>query len=769
MKNWIPVRPISVIIPVYNGTQFFKKLIESLEQTYPKAEKYLKFIFLDDGSTDADLHSFYENEFFKRPDVVLKKRGVNHGFIKTANEAIGLAEGGADLVLLNSDTQVWTRSFEKLQQVSLRHPRSGSITPLTNQGTIASLFQWPYGLESDFGFTPKEIAEAVAFLDVPTPHFSAPTGVGFCLYIPRRVWEIVGELSTVFGKGYGEECDWCQRAMRVGFEHLICTETYVHHTGTASFSSEEKKHLTEANGKLLEKRNPGYNAQVVRYVGQRPLAMECLFVLAQLICQKSRKLNPASKVFLFALHADPWNEAGGGAEKHAKRLIDLLHSEHPVFCIYWMGRNSFELKLVFQDFIFIQEVIHVDLASKLLRVLGSWISVLHVHHVMDWPQDVVDVLVDLPIAKKLLTVHDYFFLCPSVNLLKGRTIFCGVEKNLEVCNQCLKQTYGYWSLRIESYRYRCYAVLLKMDQIILPSPVILDYFKAAFSQQEFEGIAPKLQVLGHDLSYISEHFQTGGLEKQPGRKIAFIGHYALHKGSEVIAEALDGLVSRGFTLEIWGSYYSARSSKKVLAQVKVIPFKEVKALAKLFQQRQPDFVAIPSLSAETFSYVFYEALILGKVPVVVGPFGNPAAITQKEKLGSVMITADGAGLIAACEDLVTRYAELLNQARRFSEKLFRDQHPYLLSYLKILESGENQEFFKEQSLSSFPREYNLSQWNQNALAQEKGMIKGVKVLQTHLERLPHFQRIERRVFLMLRVLWRTLRGLRQKVRVWISS
>src|SRR4051812_30727779 len=126
---------ISVIVPVYNGTETFKKLIESLETSYSQPLPYLKFIILDDGSPDRALHEFYQHPFFHRADVVLKKRSNNLGFIKTVNEAARLAEPHSDLVLLNSDTQVWTSSFEKLQEITRRHPKVGSVTPLTNQGT----------------------------------------------------------------------------------------------------------------------------------------------------------------------------------------------------------------------------------------------------------------------------------------------------------------------------------------------------------------------------------------------------------------------------------------------------------------------------------------------------------------------------------------------------------------------------------------------------------------------------------------------------------
>ena len=40
-----------------------------------------------------------------------------------------------------------------------------------------------------------------------------PTAVGFCMYIRRECLKEVGEFrAEVFGKGYGEENDFCLRA-----------------------------------------------------------------------------------------------------------------------------------------------------------------------------------------------------------------------------------------------------------------------------------------------------------------------------------------------------------------------------------------------------------------------------------------------------------------------------------------------------------------------------------------------------------------------------
>jgi hypothetical protein len=67
---------------------------------------------------------------------------------------------------------------------------------------------------------------------------------GFCFMFKRAVLTHVKGFDTVnFGPGYGEEVDFCLRTRKKGFDALIVPDSYVFHTKTASFQSNEKKEL----------------------------------------------------------------------------------------------------------------------------------------------------------------------------------------------------------------------------------------------------------------------------------------------------------------------------------------------------------------------------------------------------------------------------------------------------------------------------------------------------------------------------------------------
>lgn len=80
------------------------------------------------------------------------------------------------------------------------------------------------------------------------PQYPAmPTGVGFCMGMNLKAIQEVGLLDEEnFGKGYGEENDWCQRAIAAGYENVHVDNLFVYHKHGGSFPSEEKQRLLKS-------------------------------------------------------------------------------------------------------------------------------------------------------------------------------------------------------------------------------------------------------------------------------------------------------------------------------------------------------------------------------------------------------------------------------------------------------------------------------------------------------------------------------------------
>src|SRR5690606_6719271 len=109
-----------------------------------------------------------------------------------------------------------------------------TVTPFSNNAEICSLpgFCQANPVPDD----PEQVARAAASAGDPV-YPAIPTGVGFCMYIRRAAWTAVGAFDgDTFGRGYGEENDWCFRASALGWRHVLCDDAYVVHVGGMSFA-----------------------------------------------------------------------------------------------------------------------------------------------------------------------------------------------------------------------------------------------------------------------------------------------------------------------------------------------------------------------------------------------------------------------------------------------------------------------------------------------------------------------------------------------------
>jgi len=82
------------------------------------------------------------------------------------------------------------------------------------------------------------------------------SGVGFCMYVTRAALDLCGLLDAeAFGRGYGEEVDFCLRASRVGMRHLAEDSTFVYHRGGVSFGEYQSEGWARSSA-VIDERYP---------------------------------------------------------------------------------------------------------------------------------------------------------------------------------------------------------------------------------------------------------------------------------------------------------------------------------------------------------------------------------------------------------------------------------------------------------------------------------------------------------------------------------
>lgn len=253
-----------VVVPVFNALEALDACLGALDRTLPEGARVH---VADDASTDPRVPALIEDWRRRtRLVVTVARRAGNLGFPGNCNAAFA-ETGDADVVLLNSDAEPTGDWLSRLAVAAASDARIASLTPWSNNGEIVSFpnFVSPNPLPED----PEAIARAASRL---VPRYPAlPTAVGFCMFLRRAALRAVGGFDAeTFGKGYGEENDWCLRAQAHGWRHALCDDAYVVHRGHASFAATGLAPGGE-NLRRLNARWPGYNERIARFILDDPL------------------------------------------------------------------------------------------------------------------------------------------------------------------------------------------------------------------------------------------------------------------------------------------------------------------------------------------------------------------------------------------------------------------------------------------------------------------------------------------------------------------
>lgn len=218
----------SVIILTYNNLDFTKNCLDSLQlyTDYPDWE----LIIVDNASSDAT-PAYLAAYAQERSNVKVILNSTNIGFPAGNNIGIKTATGEY-LVLLNNDTYVTRGWLTDLLRPLRLDPQLGLVGPVTNN----------IGNEAKIDICYKDMNEmADAALRYTSTHsrqlYPVEKVAFFCAALRRDVLDKAGLLDEVFGQGFFEDDDYCNRVRQAGYSIAIAEDVFVHHQLAASFSS----------------------------------------------------------------------------------------------------------------------------------------------------------------------------------------------------------------------------------------------------------------------------------------------------------------------------------------------------------------------------------------------------------------------------------------------------------------------------------------------------------------------------------------------------
>lgn len=437
---------VDIIMPVYNAYDDLKVCLESL---YANTDlNGNRLIIINDKSSDERISPFLEEQMRQGGNILVIHNEKNMGFSANINAGISQSDEN-DIILLNSDTVLTSGWLEKIVKCAYSSPSIGTVTPLSNNATLCSIPEFceenvlPEGLNLD------ETADIVERHSLKKyPRISVANG--FCMFVKREVIHDIGYFDAeTFGRGYGEENDFCNRAEQVGYINVMCDDTYIYHSGTKSFASQEKEEYIRQHDQILRKRYPVQMRENDIYVRDNPNhVINDNFKMWFNICNKKRNI-------LYVLHSDFRADCAdnvGGTQFHVKDLKESFKDEANVFvlsrdnCFLQLTAYIGDREYSFRFFAGENGEFPVISSRKIREVMGKilasfGIDIVHVHHTSGTSMDIFSLCrgMGIPIY---FTAHDFYCVCPSEKLLDFSWNVCDGHIDMEHCRECLGRQKG---------------------------------------------------------------------------------------------------------------------------------------------------------------------------------------------------------------------------------------------------------------------------------------------------------------------------------------
>jgi len=650
---------VDIIVPVYDGYDLLLPLFSHIAKhtTSP-----YRLIVVDDASTDprvAELLSTLKPAGRYCDEFILLRNETNLGFVRSVNR--GLQASKHHVVILNTDVKVPSRWIERLMRPLFDDPDVASTTPFTNRGTICSFPTFCRDNELLFGLRVEQIDRHFRALVPSDSPIFMPTGIGFCMGLSRRFLQKIGEFDAeTFGRGYGEENDWCCRAAKAGGLNILVQNLFVEHDHGGTFTSAEKKQLLEGNLSKLSKRHPNYFKDVSHFISRDPAAdLRALMVARIASCT-------AQSGFEILLDHD----MGGGANKFRdERIARHMKKGNGAFALILpngqSGRYEFRVHCgeQFQSFYFedwnMLNGLLPECAGRARR-RTTWV----VNNLVGF-NDVPAVL-EFLIGRKerfgnglQVLMHDYLPICPSYNLLDKEGKHCGVP-DLSRCRSCLGENPFAASVArtvpIDDWRAVWRRLLEASDRIVHFSKASRDV-----SLRAYPGLESKMEVRPHTVGWaVRRNVQVFPMRPGEPLRIGVVGAIGFAKGAELVIKAAQIVARKQLKVEI---VVLGRLSKSVMVdKLRVLGPYRPQDLADLIERERIHVFWIPSIWPETFSYVTTELMRLN-VPVACFDLGAPRERVAAYRLGSVIPRMDAASAIKELLALAQR-ANLAAVARR---------------------------------------------------------------------------------------------------------
>jgi GT2 family glycosyltransferase len=592
------MKDVDVIIPVYDGYAETVACLESALKTIDHG--WARLVVVNDCSPNVAITAYLRQLAADHVQLVLLENATNLGFVATANRGMGY-DNDRDVILLNSDVEVAGNWLQRLRDAAYLNDSIGSVTPFSNNATLCSFPNICRDNQLLFGLTCAQLDERFAALFSTIDIVDLPTGIGCCMYIRRECLERVGLFDVeTFGRGYGEENDWCQRASAAGWRNVQLANCFVYHKGGVSFAEEQDPRIAHAM-QILDKRYPQYHRSIQAVIADDPAKRYRILAMLDIFARQKK-----SKIAFIS------HKLGGGAQQHIDELASL-YSEQALFLQITPEEEGRSVRLaIFEKGGRLQDGLHFDVEreyEKLVQLLNELgIGRVHFHHTMGLHPKLWGLAAGMGCAYDL-TIHDYYLVNgnPTLTDVKARYV---LDSASDFDARCAEHYPLPPNIDADHWRQNQRLLVENADRVIFPSEDCRRRFLTYYNVKQS-------YVASHPDYYLSQPYPspTWNFGSDRPLRVLVLGAISREKGAQLLEETALSLRAEDIEFHLLGYAYRALAS----AVVTHGPYAN-KDVYALVARIAPDVVWFPALWPETYSYTLSIALHLG-LPVVVPDIG----------------------------------------------------------------------------------------------------------------------------------------------------
>ncbi|WP_158271664.1 glycosyltransferase [Limnohabitans sp. 2KL-1] len=578
---------LSVIIPVYDGFSQTVRCIESVLNS--KTIYNLEILIGYDAGPDARLERFIAEISDERVLKIFNKE--NLGFVQNVNNLLS-NKTNKDFLLLNADTVVSDHVIDRLYGILNQNRNFGSISPISNNATIFTHSNLDL---TDLNNINIEIHNFGELVTVPVSH-------GFCMMINGDIYEKIGGFGKEWGKGYGEEVDWCLKsANELGVLHGCYTGVFVYHEGSVSFGQEMRIEGERRAGELLEKKYPGFNSKIQSYVYEG--------ALNQAKINLDLSIRSSKDTHLFISHS-----FGGGIETYLNtKYVELKKSGKDYINLkvvtfadlqYWQVSGSFYTDRYFEI---------GDIAGLIKWLEKRNLTSISVEHMGNASANEIYELLKLLNKSYSLMLHDFSWVCPKINLVDQLGRYCNLREST-TCELCVEKSNLPSPSAISFPKLGTVASLRKVSYKIIKGSTVVEAPSISTRQiylKAFPDIDVKVKA-----HHRERPFKQREKSYASSKVVAILGAISDVKGLYKYKDLADYMERNYPNVTI--VFFGYTSNDELFSQNKNVKitgkYSGREDLLKLIDIYDPSICLHFSIWPETFSYTLSESLSLGLYP-----------------------------------------------------------------------------------------------------------------------------------------------------------